>query len=224
MLSLGLLAPAVAFIASSVSEIRFVFCLLPVLCLLLVDLKVSVKAVLMGLWAAAFSAFWTVPFLLRHRYLNDMGWERLDEVVNNLFFPERLPGDSAKMPITWILVLAAVAVVVGAIKWHQPSIALTVMAVASGCAFVLWPQHRLWNARLLPFWYLSLYLLAAVGLWFLIEGLFSSGSRSNRNYLARRQRFALLLSPILIVLAASAFVAVHLGLSLIHISEPTRPY
>ena len=213
MLSLGLLAPAVAFIASSVNEIRFVFCLLPVLCLLLVDLKVSVKAVLMGLWAAALSAFWTVPFLLRHRYLNDMGWERLDEVVNNLFFPERLPGDSAKMPITWVLVLAAVAVVVGAIKWHQPSIALTVMAVASGCAFVLWPQHRLWNARLLPFWYLSLYLLAAVGVWFLIEGLFSSGSRANRNYLARRQRFALLLSPILIVLAASAFVAVHLGIA-----------
>src|SRR3712207_8669286 len=37
---------------------------------------------------------------------------------------------------------------------------LTAMAVLSAAAFVLAPQGRLWNARLLPFWMLSLYLLA----------------------------------------------------------------
>ena len=39
---------------------------------------------------------------------------------------------------------------------------LTVMAVGSGVAFVWAPQSRLWNARLLPFWFLCLYLLAGV--------------------------------------------------------------
>ena len=39
---------------------------------------------------------------------------------------------------------------------------LTVMAMTSGLAFVWAPQGRLWNARLLPFWFLCLYLLAGV--------------------------------------------------------------
>ena len=37
------------------------------------------------------------------------------------------------------------------------------MTVLIGVAFVLLPQGRLWNARLLPFYYLCIYLLAALG-------------------------------------------------------------
>src|SRR3546814_2335925 len=35
--------------------------------------------------------------------------------------------------------------------------------IVAGVAFVVAPQGRLWNARLLPFYYLSLYMLAAIG-------------------------------------------------------------
>jgi hypothetical protein len=36
------------------------------------------------------------------------------------------------------------------------------MTVLTGFAFALAPQGRLWNARLLPFWFLCLYMLAAI--------------------------------------------------------------
>ena len=39
---------------------------------------------------------------------------------------------------------------------------LTIMAVLSALIFRFAPQARLWNARVLPFWFLCLYLLAGV--------------------------------------------------------------
>src|SRR4051794_13709709 len=38
---------------------------------------------------AALTSFWTVPFLLRHKYMNDMGWERYTAIAEHLF-PGRL--------------------------------------------------------------------------------------------------------------------------------------
>ncbi|HEY6531671.1 MAG TPA: hypothetical protein VIY72_05170, partial [Acidimicrobiales bacterium] len=50
------------------------------------------------------------------------------------------------------------------IAWKRRAGAfLVVMAVIAVVGFRYMPQGRLWNARLLPFWYLCLYLLAAVG-------------------------------------------------------------
>ena len=45
------------------------------------------------------------------------------------------------------------------------------MAVLSALAFVLAPQTRLWNARLLPFWFLTVYLLAGLGVSVIGEGI-----------------------------------------------------
>ena len=41
---------------------------------------------------------------------------------------------------------------------------LATTALAMGVMFAAWPDSQMWNARFLPFYYLSLYLLAAVGL------------------------------------------------------------
>jgi hypothetical protein len=46
-----------------------------------------------------------------------------------------------------------------------------VLAVLAAVGFVLAPQGRLWNARLLPFWYLCLYLLAALAVAELVEAV-----------------------------------------------------
>jgi hypothetical protein len=42
-----------------------------------------------------------------------------------------------------------------------------IMGVVAAVAFMIAPQGRLWNARLLPFYYLSLYLLAAIGVGYI---------------------------------------------------------
>ena len=135
----------------------------------------SWHALVIGLIGGALSAFWTVPFIARRAYLNDMGWERITSVREHLFFTDEIGGDGAHHSITWLLVLAGVGAVVGLARWHRPAMTWTVVAFAMAMGFVHWPQHRLWNARILPFWYLAVYVLAAIGLWFLVDALTRRG-------------------------------------------------
>ncbi len=131
----------------------------------------SWHALVIGIIGGALSAFWTVPFVARRAYLNDMGWERLTSVREHLFFTNDISGDGAHHSITWLLVLAGVGAVVGFARWYRPALTWTVIAVTMAMGFVHWPQHRLWNARILPFWYLAVYVLAAMGLWLILDTL-----------------------------------------------------
>ncbi|MBK9180880.1 MAG: hypothetical protein IPM45_15170 [Acidimicrobiales bacterium] len=104
--------------------------------------------------AAALTAFWTLPFFYRHAYLNDMGWEKLTDYTDQLFRPDHY----------WLLGLAVVGALFAVATRQRSGVFLVLLAAVFGVAFVVMPQHRLWNARLLPFWYLLLYLLAGFGL------------------------------------------------------------
>ncbi len=115
--------------------------------------------------AVALTAFWIAPFYLRSRYMNDMGWEKKTDYVNYLFERTNLdPQLVNSPPIIWMLALAAVGVLMAVVYRRRGSLFWVVMAVVAALAFWHAPQSRLWNARLLPFWYLSLYMLAAVGI------------------------------------------------------------
>lgn len=104
--------------------------------------------------SAMLAAFWTLPFLFRLSYATDMGYEKLTAYAKNLF-----PSD-----LVWLFILAGVGVFVSVIRRHRIGLFLTVMAVLSLLIFRFAPQARLWNARVLPFWFLSLYLLAGVAI------------------------------------------------------------
>ncbi|MDP8986934.1 MAG: 6-pyruvoyl-tetrahydropterin synthase-related protein, partial [Actinomycetota bacterium] len=125
-----------------------------------------------GVVGALLTAFWTVPFVLRRPYLNDMGWEKLTSYWESLL-PGRLGstltralGNEATADIagdmTWVALLAAVGVVTSLLFRRRLGILLALLALAFAVGFLVAPQGRLWNARLLPFWYLCLHLLAAV--------------------------------------------------------------
>lgn len=101
---------------------------------------------------ALLAAFWSVPFAFRLPYANNMGWEKLTDYGKNLF-PEN---------IRWVLLLAAGGAVVSVINRRRTGLFFIGMATIAGALFILAPQGRLWNARILPFWYLSLYLLMGV--------------------------------------------------------------
>lgn len=191
-----------------------VICAVLTLVLLIAEFKGAVRLLVVGLVGGALSAFWTIPFLVRRPYLNDMGWEKLDAIRENLFFPDRLPGDSAKMTIIWLIALALLGSVAGLLSWYRPAITFVGFAVAAGLAFAVWPQHRLWNARLLPFWYLTLYFLAAVGVWFLSRAFQSTDLGSSDNRSTRiRHLWIPVITPILAGLAACIFVSVSLGIA-----------
>ncbi|CAN5490449.1 hypothetical protein BH20ACT2_BH20ACT2_17740 [soil metagenome] len=109
--------------------------------------------------AGALSAFWVLPFFWRRAYLNDMGWEKLptpgsDASLATYLFPGGL---------RLVIALAAVGMVVSLLFRVRAGVLLSVTALGFAAAFVLLPQGRLWNARVLPFYYLCAYLLAGVG-------------------------------------------------------------
>ncbi len=110
-------------------------------------------AVPVGVVGAAITGFWSLPFGLRQQYTTDMGWQKVVTYAHSLF-----PSSQR-----WVLVLAAVGVVASVAFRRRVGLFLTVMAVVSGLGFRFTPQGKLYNARILPFWVLCLYLLAGVG-------------------------------------------------------------
>jgi len=109
--------------------------------------------------AFAVSAFWTVPFALRRGYLNDMGWEKLPSQGQS-YGDYLWPGAFART----VLMLAVVGAVVSLVLRIRLGVFLTLCAAGSAIAFVVAPQGRLWNARLLPFYLLCICLLAGLAL------------------------------------------------------------
>jgi hypothetical protein len=61
------------------------------------------------------------------------------------------------------LLIAAVGLVVGIVFRQRLAYLLAAMAAGGALGFVVVPDGRLWNARLLPLYYLALFLLAALG-------------------------------------------------------------
>ena len=105
-----------------------------------------------GLVGAALAGLWAVPFVLRLPYMNDMGWEKITTYRQDLFPSE----------VRWVPVLAVVGALLSLARRRRAGTALTLVAALCAAGFVLAPQTRLWNARILPFWFLCLYLLAGV--------------------------------------------------------------
>ena len=62
------------------------------------------------------------------------------------------------------LILAVVGLVVGAVFGQRLAYLLGGLVVVGAAGFVWVPDGRLWNARLLPLYYLGLFLLAALGI------------------------------------------------------------
>ena len=127
--------------------------------------------------AGLLTAFWVLPFLWRRHYVNDMGWEVLPELnANTSDAAKKLAGDQQSVVyylfppgLRWLMYASGLGVVVSVIRRYAAGIVLGLAWLAAMLAFWLIPQYRLWNARLLPFLYLSVSLLAAIALGELIR-------------------------------------------------------
>lgn len=116
------------------------------------------------------TGFWALPFLANSTYMNDMGWEKYTRYSDYLLAATNL--DSGGMPYRKvILALAAAGVVLSLIYKVRFGWFLALIVVAFAWIFRYFPQYRLWNARLLPFYYLALYLLAGLAAALLIKAL-----------------------------------------------------
>ncbi|CAA9239579.1 MAG: hypothetical protein AVDCRST_MAG50-2142 [uncultured Acidimicrobiales bacterium] len=121
-------------------------------------------AVAIGGAGTAIAGFWLLPFLARLPYSNDMGWERTNTYLEHLL--PYLRTDVSRgltQHFTVVAPLALLGAVLAAIRRRGAGLALAGTTLMMGLGFVALPAGAIWNARLLPFWYLGLYLLAAVG-------------------------------------------------------------
>ena len=169
-----------------------------------------------GIAAGALTAWWTLPFYLRHAYLNDMGWEKIHFYAENLF-PGRIGtsltrvlGGSATADVpgdlTWVIVFAAVGFGVSIALRRRVGVYLGIVGLLFAVGFVVMPQARLWNARLLPFWYLSLYLLAALAVYEIAHALAVLLAKD----VDRPLRWPILAAPLVALVAVLAFLGMAL--------------
>ncbi len=161
------------------------------------------RSLTVGVVAGLLTAFWALPLLVRLPYSNDMGWEKLETYAESLFGG----------PEPWFLLLAAAGAIVSVLFRLRPGALLTAMAVLTAVGFRFAPQGRLWNARLLPFWHLCLYLLAGVAVAELGRGVGRVLSADHQ--VAGPERTGgtgTVLAPVVALAVALAYVAVPLRL------------
>ena len=96
------------------------------------------------------SGWWLVPFGLLHAYSSSMGYTNVEGWAQ--YFRE---ADA------WALVLAGLGAIAAVLTRSRFGITVTVLGIVSALATAVDPQGSLYNVRLLPLWFISVYLMAA---------------------------------------------------------------
>lgn len=130
-------------------------------------------------WAAstvgigvALAAWWLVPFLVRQNYSTSMNYTKVTTYAS-IFFPKA---------DLWVLVIAAVGLVVAIARRSRLGLLLAVLGGLSAAAVVLDPTRSLYNVRFLPLWFLCVYLLAG---WVFAVGVGALARAVRRERLVR---------------------------------------
>ena len=119
-----------------------------------------------GALAAALSAWWVLPFWWNRSFLNDMGWGKERRYLSSLW--SRSEFDYSFLtndpPLQPFVVLALVGAGLLFFRRDRLGMALALAGAMVAAGFVILPEGRLWNVRILPFYYLTVYLTAALGM------------------------------------------------------------
>ncbi len=132
------------------------------------------------LWRAAstvgigllLSGWWLIPFGLRQPYATSMGYANITTYWAVLF-PE---ADA------WALALAGVAIIVALVVRSRFGLVMTALGAASAVGLVFDPQGKLYNVRLLPLWFICVYLMAG---WVVGVGAAAVAAAWRRRRMAR---------------------------------------
>jgi hypothetical protein len=117
------------------------------------------------------TGWWLVPFGLEHAYSSSMGYTNVEGWAQ--YFRE---ADA------WALVLAGIGLVTAVVTRSRFGITITVLGIISAVATAVDPQGSLYNVRLLPLWFISVYFMAAwaFGTWCIIVAIAWRRARDSR--------------------------------------------
>lgn len=143
----------------------------------------------------ALAAFWLVPFESNLNLTSDFGYGKVTAYRAMLlkFTATNCPQEPCGynfLPyqvyhLKWVFCLAIIGALWGIFRHRRIAVFLTIWAALVALAFILTPQGKLWNPRIIPFWDLSLYLLAALGVFEILTTL-SAWLAGGGNWLSAR--------------------------------------
>jgi hypothetical protein len=151
------------------------------------------RALAIGVVGALLTAVWSVPLAATLRYTTDMRYGAITQYGDFLFPFSYLWGVRGAWPWQWgatvLLSLALVPLLGGLVArvagWgdrarvdalldaRRATFVLVALTALSGVLFRVWSSVQVapaWNLRVLPFWYLGVYLLMGVGVAELVRG------------------------------------------------------
>ena len=108
-------------------------------------------AAAIGVVAFLLTTVWSLPLLAAQSFTQNMRYEKVDHYLQQLDHP------------IWVWILCGVAIVAAGWWRRVPTLMLVVLAALFATLFRFWPEHHVWNTRFLPFYWLSVMLLAATG-------------------------------------------------------------
>ena len=128
--------------------------------------RIAIPVSIVGL---LLTATWSFPLVATQSYTSSMRYEKVTEYTNWLFGPGttwHLLGAHIPLPTPvwlWVLVLAGV---LGGVYWlRRSTLIIVVWATVFAVVFRYWPQDQaVWNTRFIPFYFLALAFLAALGM------------------------------------------------------------
>jgi uncharacterized membrane protein len=119
-----------------------------------------------GTISLGLSAWWLLPFATTQQYTTSLSYINLPTTsISDIFsflgwFDTPSLTYGATAGDRWVLCMAAVAFVAAFFWRDRLGVTLSLSAVAAFFWFVLDPQGTIWNGRIQPFWFISVYLLA----------------------------------------------------------------
>ena len=137
------------------------------------------------------AAWWAFPFEVRFPYVTNMGYQRITTYLTTLF----PTGD------TWLFILAGIGAALSIARRRRMGEFFAVMAVLAALAFRFMPQSILWNARVLPFWFLALYLLGGLA----VAEAYAIMAERTTNFMVTL-RAALLPAPLIVLVLVFIWV------------------
>jgi hypothetical protein len=105
----------------------------------------------------ALSAFWSIPFAVELKWTAHMAWDQLGW---------RSLGGWALLPVGVLAIIGFFFAIAKREKKLLPLVWLSFIVVV---VYFILPNGRLWNARIVPFWYFSMHLWAAYGLTWMVR-------------------------------------------------------
>ncbi|HEY5105089.1 MAG TPA: hypothetical protein VII65_08615 [Acidimicrobiales bacterium] len=116
-----------------------------------------------GLLSFGLSAWWLLPFATTQNYTDSLGYQKITGLHAYLATMGWFNATGGAAGDRWVIVLGAVGVVVAVLVRDRLGMVLAALTALSVGAFVFDPQGAIWNERLIPFWFITIHLVAG---WF----------------------------------------------------------